>query len=291
MVNVPVHAIFKTLLIVLSAAIAGCSDNAKTTSGSGDGVNPLVWRVSAPGTFDFTVPENVKQLHVTLFGASGGSYIKGNTHRRGGSGGKASAILSVRAGETLVVVIGGRGGHGNNGNHATGGFNGGGYSRCDRRDPKLPPCPGAAGGGGGATDIRRGGDKPRHRIVVAGGGGGAGLYQDGDNGGGPVESGLVNGQPCVHLRNIPGDGKDRSKREGQGSRGFNTLAGPSGGGGGGLAGGGTRENGHSGCGGTGKAGIGGINQVGGGDGHGAAIISWQQQPAEPNASPAVSVSQ
>lgn len=125
-----------------------------------------------------------------------------------------------------------------------------------------------------ATDITRGADAARYRIIVAAGGGGAGIEKNGDEGGGLAVGGLLCGEPCIQLRNIRGDGKDATKKDGHGSRGFNLNAGPRGGG---VTDGDTGKNGLGGCAGTGKAGPGGTDRLGGGNGHGVALISWKQQ--------------
>lgn len=119
----------------------------------------------------FTAPETgVYQLEV--WGAQGGSLsetgyspYRGSTYGVGGKGGYSKGEVTLKAGETLYIYVGGKG------NGTSGGWNGGGAGRV------------AGAGGGGATDIRKGGTTLDDRIIVAGGGGGA-QYGDGGAGGG-----------------------------------------------------------------------------------------------------------
>lgn len=92
------------------------------------------------GEQTFTVPAGVTSIHVVAIGgagASGGNTSGGSTvGGAGGFGASVSGDLSVTAGQTLYVEVGG------NGSGAGGGFNGGGTG-----DPFSP-------GGGGASDVR-----------------------------------------------------------------------------------------------------------------------------------------
>jgi hypothetical protein len=101
----------------------------------------------------FTVPTGASSLSVTLYGGTGG--IGDDPDAHGGDGAEVSATLTVTAGQSLGVDVGGAGG---NGGTVNGGTNGGGSA------------PGA-GGGGGATDVTT---SAGTRLLVAGGGGGAG---------------------------------------------------------------------------------------------------------------------
>jgi hypothetical protein len=110
----------------------------------------------------FTVPRGVTTLTVVARGAAGGgencySYCHGHTYF--GRGGRVYAVIPVRPGQTLYVVVGGKGSLGYGG--FNGGGNGGSYSE-------------AGYGGGGASDVREHGDSIYDRILVAAGGGGQG---------------------------------------------------------------------------------------------------------------------
>jgi hypothetical protein len=106
-------------------------------------------------TFKFTgrhqtwrAPKNVRGVTVVAFGAAGD-----------GLGGRATAVLPVRPGEQLTIVVGGNGYKSQGG-----GGRGGNYSSS-----------GEFGfGGGDSTDIREHGNRLSDRIFVVGGGGGAG---------------------------------------------------------------------------------------------------------------------
>ena len=113
-------------------------------------------------------------MSVDLAGAAGGDLDGPAYYGTGyeGKGGRVQATLSVTAGSTLNLFVGGQGQSAVECPLCTpgvGGWNGGGGQNL----------PGAVeGGGGGATDIRIGGTDLAHRVIVGGGGGGAAL---GDN--------------------------------------------------------------------------------------------------------------
>ena len=88
------------------------------------------------------------KVFVNATGAQGGI---DNGYTQGGYGGWVQAYLSVTAGQTLYIYVGGTGTPG-------GGFNGGGYG------PFI---------GGDASDIRTISGNLTSRLIVAGGGGGA----------------------------------------------------------------------------------------------------------------------
>ncbi len=138
------------------------------------------------GAQSFVVPAGVDELRVEAFGGSGGdggSCDLGTLFLcTGGRGGRAAHITStvpVTPGETLIIVVGGRGSDGGSlidvGTSPScereppaggaGGFGGG-------ADGGTGGCPAAAGGGGGgATTILR---SSTLLAVAAGGGGGSG---------------------------------------------------------------------------------------------------------------------
>ncbi len=115
----------------------------------------------------FTVPANVTNLSVKLWGAQGGSDLD-----IGGYGGYVSGTLNVTPGAILNIISGGGGGSWDYGNSA-GGYGGGGNS--------ISSC---GGGGGGRSAIQINGSD----LVTAGGGGGA-LWTRGSNPGGAEGTG------------------------------------------------------------------------------------------------------
>jgi hypothetical protein len=102
----------------------------------------------------YVVPACVTSVNVDVKGAQGGANAAGV---QGGFGGQSTGIMSVSAGDTLYVYVGG-----------SNGYNGGGTAGTSG-------CAGAVGGnGGGASDIRIGNTMLTSRVVVGAGGGGAG---------------------------------------------------------------------------------------------------------------------
>ena len=211
------------------------------------------------------VPDYVTSAQFDVYGASGGNI---GTFIYGGKGGHAKARLLVTPGDTITIMVGGKGQNAGETNlttcqlpFTTGGFNGGGNSG---RPTGTPPCPG--GGGGGASDIRIGGTDLASRVLVAGGGGGAANlaafwgYTTGGAGGGLVgeRGGYVYSGTAYGGRGGNQDCSQGSGLPGVGSVGANTNSGSGGGGGGGWCGG---AGGHIGSNGDWYAG-------GGGSGHG-----------------------
>ena len=103
----------------------------------------------------FTVPSGVSTITIQAYGAQG---TNGNSP--GGLGGYVVGDLTVTAGNTLYVYVGGRAG-----------FNGGASGHSN------------GGSGGGASDVRSGGTAYTDRVIVAGGGGGGGYSNTKGNGG------------------------------------------------------------------------------------------------------------
>jgi hypothetical protein len=243
----------------------------------------------------FVVPRGVRTIEVDAIGAAGGGYryTKVCYGPCFGRGGRITAEIPVRAGETLYVRVGGKGLGGHASGSGGGGFNGGGSS-------------GNGGywgghGGGGASDVREVGDRLEDRILVAGGGAGQGTgYQawectggngggkTGGNGGGYKEGGMGGSQT---QGGAGGEGNQGSGSEpgqpgasgalwsggdgGDGGQGGSYGHGGSGGGGGGGY--------YGGGGGGGGAGSYGSSEAGNGGGGGASYIepkashpkSWQ----------------
>ncbi len=191
------------------------------------------------------MPNNVVAIDVDVRGAQGSN--DGGGFTAPGNGGKVTGIVSVNAGDSILVYVGGMG------TAPTGGFNGGGDGGTANTGP-------FGGGGGGASDIRIGTNK----LVIAGGGGGCGGYNgvDGGHGGGLV------GQNGVDGAGFGGGGGTQSV-EGAGGIGGGSsgLAGTSGV----LGQGGTGGN-TTGGNGFGGAGGGGGGYYGGGGGGAAAIL-------------------
>ncbi|MER6443950.1 Ig-like domain-containing protein [Streptomyces venezuelae] len=205
----------------------------------------------------FTVPGGVTRLSVDARGASGGAAAgNDNPGGAGGAGAEVGGTLTVTAGQTLQVNVGGAGGAGSDSAPGTGGFNGGGTGGSS--DSAY------GGGGGGASDVRSGTLDLASRLVTAGGGGGGGATDELSGGGGGA-----GGRSGVNGTN--------------GTGGANTTGGQGGGGAtptspgtGGAGGTGTNDNGGNGqpgvlgtggLGGTGRTGdAGGITGGGGGGG-------------------------
>ena len=86
----------------------------------------------------FTVPSGVTSIEIKAYGAEGGSHPSNGSD--GGLGGYAIGNLSVTAGNTLYIYVGGEGAYSSSTNSSgtSGGWNGGGR--------------GGYGGGGGGGD-------------------------------------------------------------------------------------------------------------------------------------------
>ena len=142
-------------------------------------------------TFDYTgdaqtwvVPAGVTSATFDVWGAQGGDTADEGCEDIGGLGGHTTATITVTPGETITLVVGGRGGSSNteDADFGFGGFNGGGDAGFTADDEVNEPT--AGGGGGGASDVRTGGDDEADRVIVAGGGGGVGAACEGANDGG-----------------------------------------------------------------------------------------------------------
>ena len=113
-----------------------------------------------------TVPTGVSKVFINAYGAKGGRVDWGGT-KTGGYGGWVQAYLSVTAGQTLYINVGGDG------------FTGSSYNGGGRSEEGF----GGGGGGGGATDIQTISGNLTSRLIVAGGGGGSIYDTPGGNGG------------------------------------------------------------------------------------------------------------
>ena len=190
----------------------------------------------------FTVPSGVTSLQVMAVGAPGGNGQSGGV---GGLGGVVSATISVSAGETLYVEVGGAGASGGPGSGTVEPptFNGGGGAVQ------------AGGAGGGASDVRTipmaSADSLSSRLIIAGGGGGGGNDAAGGGAGGNAGSpaGIAGGTGSAGggggTQIAGGSGGTGSQGGGNGTGGVPGVGGSGpgpnfggGGGGGGLYGGG-----------------------------------------------------
>jgi Glycine rich protein len=135
-----------------------------------------------------TVPAGVSKVLVNATGAQGGTSHSGSL---GGLGGWVQASLSVTAGQTLYVFVGGDTVVGARYN---GGGTGGSYG---------------GGGGGGATDIRTIFSDLKSRLIVAGGGGGGSSEYSGDGGGnGGTVTNSLRFTSCIPEATATDDGVD-----------------------------------------------------------------------------------
>lgn len=315
--------------VALSAAAVALSTGGVLAAGGGtSGAAPTAAHFGyTAGAQSFVVPSGVCEITVDAFGAKGGNggifdlvltdrpgvttgYGGGSGDVSaqqlagpGGFGGRATGTLTVTPGETLTIMVGGKGGSplflpfvpG------PGGFNGGGSGGSGEGS--------GGGGGGGATDIRQGGTGLANRVLVAPGGGGGGAGGPGGDGAEGGAGGGINGSDGEDGAGTAvtesGTGGDGATGGGGGAAGTNaTLSGGGtpgtagslgqggtggshgdggGGGGGGLYGGGGGGAGFegSGGGGGGGSGLGPTLQGDANPGHGFVNITWDpaDQPA------------
>ncbi len=234
---------------------------------------------TTPGSYSWTVPDGVTRASFDVYGAAGGAaaYVKPPSTivvtGTGGLGAHVQAILSVTPGQTLAILVGGRGGDGGS-QGAAGGFNGGAGD--------TGGIAGVGGGGGGASDVRTGaGDTSglSSRLLVAGGGGGASTLTGTDARGG--DGGLVgaDGQPGSdgQLGGSQGGGGGGASAGGAGGAGVAGFPGTTSGASGALGVGGQGApapagNGDTTFGAGGGGGAGGL-YGGGGGGSGAVDVS------------------
>jgi len=150
--------------------------------------------------FDYTgssqswvVPSGVSTIMSDVQGAQGGNNPS--------SGGRIKGNISVTAGNTIYILVGGQGGsqasfscQGSSPPLVAGGYNGGGTGGGAQDSFNCPAGQSTylrAAGGGGATDIRTSVGDLATRLIVAGGGGG-GTYGGGLGGGQNGTDGVVN---------------------------------------------------------------------------------------------------
>lgn len=208
------------------------ADNLKLTNQSDNewvGLDPVYQRIEVSDP-NYQPPVTGMTETFTALGANtftaraSGTYTleawgaEGGTSGYGGKGGYAKGTITLNAGETLTIMVGGQTG-----------TNGGGSGHGRATDS-----------GGGATDFRKGGSALSDRILVAGGGGGYGGSTTAGGAGGGLSGG------------------DGQKRYGSEGRGGTQSAGGSGGSNGGSSGslgtGGSNTDGSSSGGGGGGGG-------------------------------------
>jgi hypothetical protein len=236
---------------------------------------------AGPGTYTWTVPDNVTQVTFDVFGAQGGcvanqqglsgdlATCSGRLTNLPGKGGEAKATLSVHPHDMFQINVGGAG---KDAPYPTdfltsvpvgmGGFNGGGQAM-------------SAGGGGGASDVLTGAFTLNDRVIVGGGGGG-GTMNGGTFGGagGGATGGTGSAFTCQVNENSPScdtaQGRLTAGAGGTASAGGAAGAGDGQGGFGqpGGLGQGGNGNGGGGGGGGGWYGGGGGSVFGGGEGGG-----------------------
>jgi hypothetical protein len=237
----------------------------------------------------WTVPAGVPKAVITLYGGSGGT----DNSVAGGLGARASGTVTLAAGTSLTVNVGGAGGNGGGGTSAPGGYGGGGQGG-------LGSGGGTNAAGGGATMV----SDSAGTLLVAGGGGGAGYLWDasggsaggnadtagqdghafteqfGDTlgGGGGGGAGTQNvggaGGTAGTVTPVPGSGicNDSGKNGAAGAAG-SAAQGGGGGSGGGGGGGGYSGGGEGGGGSTGACGGSGNGGGGGGSSYAATDVS------------------
>ncbi len=150
-------------------------------------------QVGNPYNFGYTggiqtvvVPAEATVAKLQVWGAQGGRGLdNGNLNAYGGKGGYSYVDVNVSPGQTLYVVVGGKGTDGSYRSNSSGGYNGGGSGTWDNNDDE------SSGGGGGATHIALSSGvlsslagNRSSVLVVAGGGGGGSYRQNGGYGGG-----------------------------------------------------------------------------------------------------------
>jgi hypothetical protein len=169
---------------VAAALLSACGGGssvpiaADSTMHSASGLNHHQTFSYTGGVQTFIVPAGVTRLTVV---ARGGVGEGGGQVSFAGFPGRIYAIIPVRPGEKLYVIVGA--------SARDGGFNGGGRGGYGGGRGSYY----TGSGGGGASDVRVGGDKLKDRIIVAAGGGGSGSadstnvnQNSGGNGGGLV---------------------------------------------------------------------------------------------------------
>jgi hypothetical protein len=207
-----------------------------------------------PGTYTFTVPEDVFFLGALCIGAGGGGSRDNNNAETGGGGGgglRFTQYLEVTPGEILTIVVG-SGGPGATANGVSG--TAGGNTTISRGVTTLLQANG--GGGGTVTTGGTGGTGTTIGGIIGGGNGGNGGNESAnENGGGGGAGGYSGNGGVGGVTN----GNGGNGTGGGGGGGASAATGGGGGGGVDLLGGDGTLNGTGGTG-------GGTNPGGGGSG-------------------------
>jgi hypothetical protein len=171
-------------LMTSSNALALTAVNPCGSPVNSSGSATVTCSLAGGGLGSFTVPAGVTHVMIDAKGAQGGGdpgyYV-------GGKGGEEKGTFAVTPGETLTILIGGRGGDLSGTSGGSGGYGGGGAGgSADSTD--------GAGGGGGGSFVFDGSDT---LILAAGGGGGTGAetYNGVGGGGGGGDDGDTGGIP------------------------------------------------------------------------------------------------
>ena len=187
-----VTALRRSLLTIAVTALAlGASVATAPSSGAETETHTVTF--SGPDLQQFVVSDGVTELVVEAFGAQGGTggTCENDGCGAGGEGGLGShitAVIPVTPGETLTVIVGGRGGDGplvpDSGQCPGTLLDGGQPGLYQGGAGGQGGCPAAPGGGGGgwAALVRGDPSDPSDRVVLvgaaAGGGGGGGGNED-----------------------------------------------------------------------------------------------------------------
>lgn len=202
-------------IALVSAAVVGAAVAPTWTAEAA--VAPTTLSYSSPGSFDWTVPTDVRRVAFEVAGGHGGSAVFGGYAV--GLANRTTASIRVVPGTVLHLHVGG------NGAARSAGSNGGGAVGI------------YAGGGGGASDIRIGGDSLADRVLVAAGGGGASPYGAAGGAGQPGSTPLGGCSPAQPGTSTAGGAAapscEGSNVGGNGSLGLGGSGASTGGGGGG----------------------------------------------------------
>lgn len=178
------------MLAVTSFSVAPHADAVSSNPAAVCGSDCVLTFTYSGDYYAWTVPSGVTTITVDAYGAQGGkSTCTYNTVASGGLGGRVQSRLSVSAGETLYLYVGGQGSTASASDMSTSpGWNGGGRGGVGNASSGY-----WGSGGGGATDIRSSAGVLNSRILVSGGGGGASCESNTTSDNGGSGGGLVGG--------------------------------------------------------------------------------------------------
>ena len=178
------------VLAVTSFSVAPHADAVSSNPAAVCGSDCVLTFTYSGDYYAWTVPSGVTTITVDAYGAQGGkSTCTYNTVASGGLGGRVQSRLSVSAGETLYLYVGGQGSTASASDMSTSpGWNGGGRGGVGNASSGY-----WGSGGGGATDIRSSAGVLNSRILVSGGGGGASCESNTTSDNGGSGGGLVGG--------------------------------------------------------------------------------------------------